>query len=121
MRDESEDERDWPPFQSDVDQGFTALAEKHSNALFIVKLQEILKTPHTTASIIMSDVADIVHRSVSKVEDKVVDVLNRNGIDPENVDGLHSVFQKPDLLNPFNGLGLIRFIDKESTLKITLD
>ena len=89
-----------------------ALSEKRSDAMYILKLKEKYKLAQTTVDGILSDTEEIAGRIVSRLQQRVLAILNEAGVDPKEIPGFLEVFEGPEILRPFNGLNTEYLQDK---------
>ena len=63
-------------------------------ALFILKTKEMNQLSQQALNAIVSNTEDIVEQSMDSLKTKVVRCLHENGIQPEEVQGLNTIFQE---------------------------
>ena len=89
-----------------------APSEKRSDAMYILKLKEKYKLAQTTVDGILSDTEEIAGRIVSRLQQRVLAILDEAEVDPKEIPGFLEVFEGPEILRPFNGLNTEYLQDK---------
>ena len=76
--------------------------KKFSTALFIMKAKEVNKISQSSLNALLQDVTAMMERKISRLEEDVSLALGARGMEMDTE--LQSLFRKPELVQPFQGL-----------------
>ena len=77
---------------------------KRNAVLFVLKNKEIHKTSQIALNGLISDFTLLTEQTIDCLSSKVISVLERNGINYKDVEGLDEMLSDERLCNPFFGL-----------------
>lgn len=78
--------------------------DKRSATLFVLKNKEVRQISQFALNDLLCDVSMVMKQSVESLSSRISSVLERNGINICDVDGLDEVLSNEELSNPFLGL-----------------
>ena len=77
---------------------------KRSATLFVLKNKEVRHLSQFALTDLLSDVSMLMKQSFDCFSSEITSVMERNGIEFQDVDGLTEVLSNEELRNPFRGL-----------------
>ena len=78
--------------------------DRRNAALFILKNKQVHQISQFALNDLLGDVSMVMRQSIDHLSSNIVSVLERNGIEYQDVDGLTEVLSDEQLRNPFSGL-----------------
>ena len=78
------------------------VSRKVSAALFIMKAKEVNKISQSSLNVLLQDVTTMLEQKISKLETDICRALATRGIEMDAE--LQSLFRKPELVKPFQGI-----------------
>ena len=91
-----------PDYEPALEMPESQVSRKVSAALFIMKAKEVNKISQSSLNVLLQDVTMMLEQKISKLETDVCRALATRGIEMDAE--LQSLFRKPELVKPFQGI-----------------